>query len=87
MAKSPRKAIILRSKLKNNFNKKDLMETKLLRQTKAKYFSDINVKCISDNKKFWKTIKPFFSKKGLSTNIILVENNEIECEEEIKHYE
>ena len=57
---------------------------KLLRQTKGKYFSDINVKTISHNKKFWKTIKPIFSNNGLNTNdMMLVENNEIVREEEI----
>ena len=64
MTKSLRKAIMLRSRLKNNFNKKSSDENwgnykkqrnfcaKLLRQTKEKYFSYINVKSISDNKKF-----------------------------------
>ena len=57
---------------------------KLLRQTKGKHFSDINVKTISHNKKFWKTIKPIFSNNGLNTNdMMLVENNEIVREEEI----
>ena len=63
MPKSLRKAIMLRSRLKNNFNKQRSDENwdnykkqrnfcvKLLRQTKEKYFSDINVKSISDNKK------------------------------------
>ena len=72
MTKSPRKAITLSSRLKYNFNKKRSEENwdkskkqrnfcvKLLRQTKEKYFSVINVKSISDNKKFWITIKPFF---------------------------
>ena len=96
MTKSLRKAIMLRSKLKNNFNKQrsdgnwDNYKkqrnfcVKLLHQTKEKYFSDINVKSISDNKKFWKTIKPFFSNKGLNTNnMMLVEDNEIVREEEI----
>ena len=96
MTKSLRKAIMLRSRLKNNFNKQRSDENwdnykkqrnfcvKLLRQTKEKYFSDINVKSISDNKKFWKTIKPFFSNKGLNTNnMMLVEDNEIVREEEI----
>ena len=96
MTKSLRKAIMLRSRLKNNFNKKRSDENwdnykkqrnfcvKLLRQTKEKYFNDINVKSISDNKKFWKTIKPFFSDKDLNTNnMMLVENNEIVREEEI----
>ena len=96
MTKSLRKAIILRSRLKNNFNKKRSDENwdnykkqrnfcvKLLHQTTEKYFSDINVKSISDNKNLWKTIKPFFSNKGLNTNnMMLLENNEIVREEEI----
>ena len=57
---------MLRSRLKNNFNKKSSDENldnykkqrsfcvKLFRQTKEKYFDDINVKSISENKKFWK---------------------------------
>ena len=96
MAKSLRKAIMLRFRLKNNFNKQRSDEhwdnykkqrnicVKLLRQTKEKCFSDINIKSISDNKKFWKTIKPFFSDKGLNTkNMMLVEDNGIAREEEI----
>ena len=96
MTKSLRKAVTIRSRLKNNFSKKRSNENwgnykkqrnfcvKLLRQTKEKYFSDINVKSISDKKKFWKTIKPFFSNNGLNTNnVMLVENNEIVREEEI----
>ena len=96
MTKSLRKAIMLRSRLKNNLNKQRSDENwnnykkqrnfcvKLLRQTKEKFFSDINVKSISDNKKFWKTIKPFFSNKGLNTNsMMLVEDNGIVRNEEI----
>ena len=42
------------------------------------------MKGISDNKKFWKTIKSFFSNKGLNTNnMMLVEDNEIVRKEEI----
>ena len=96
MTKYLRKAIMLTSRLKNNFNKKRSDENwdnykkqrnfcvRLLRQTKEKYFSDTNAKSISDNKKFWKTIKPFFSNTGLNTNnMMLVENKKIVCEEEI----
>ena len=95
MIKSPRKSIMLRSRLKNNLKKKRSDENwynykkqrnfcvKFLRHTKEKYFSYINVKSISDSKKLWKTIKPFFSNKGLNTNnTILVENNEIVREDE-----
>ena len=96
MTKSLGKAIMLRSRLKNNFNEQRSDENwdnykkqrnfcvKLFRQTKEKYFSDINVKSISGNKKFWKTIKPFFSNRGQNTsNMMLVEDNKIVHEEEI----
>ena len=96
MTKSLRKGIMLRSRLKNNLNKQRSDENwnnykkqrnfcvKLLRQTEEKYFSDINVKSISDNKKFWKIIKPFFSNKGLNMNsMMLVEDNGIVGNEEI----
>ena len=58
MTKSLRKEIMLRSRLKNNFNKQMSVEkwenykkqrnfcVKLFRQTKEKYFSDITVKSI-----------------------------------------
>ena len=35
----------------------------LLRKSKRNYYSNLNVKDITDNKKFWKTIKPLFSDK------------------------
>ena len=62
MTKYLRKAIMLRSRLQNTFNKQSSDENwdnykkqrdfyiKVLRQTREKYFSDINVKSISDNK-------------------------------------
>ena len=95
MTKSFRKAIMLRSKLKNNFNKQRSDENwdnyqkqrnfcvKLLRQTKEIYFSNINVKSISDNKKFWKTIKAFSNKGPNTNNTMLVVDNKIVREEEI----
>ena len=96
MTKSLRKAIMLRSRFKNNLNKQKPDENwdnykkqrnfcvKLLCQTKEKYFSDINVKSISEKKKFWKTIKPFFSNKSLNTNnMMLAEDNGIVPNEEV----
>ena len=68
----------------NNYKKQRNFCVKLLRHTKEKYFSDINVKSISGKKKIWKTIKPFFSKKVLNTNnTMLVEDNGIVRNEEI----
>ena len=77
MTKSLGKVIMLGFRLKR-FSKQ-----KKLRQTKGKYFSEKVkneiAKKNSDNKKFWKTIKPFvFFNEGLSANIImLAEKNEI----------
>ena len=44
----------------------------LLWRTKKDYFQNLNVKDFSDNKKFWKTIKPYLSNKGLNSNKILL---------------
>ena len=57
----------------------------ILRKTKKEYFNSLNIKQVSDNKLFWKSVKPFFSDKGSnSSKIKLVEeNNFISGEEEI----
>ena len=90
MSKALRKAIMVRSKLKNKYKKSRTGENwnsykkqrnfrvNLLRKTKKEYFSDLNVKNITDNKAFWKTIKPYSSNKGLnSSSLILSEKNKI----------
>ena len=45
---------------------------KLLCKTKQDYFSNIDIKSVTDTKKFWKTIKPYFSNIGLSSNKIFL---------------
>ena len=90
MSKLLRKAIMTRSRLKNIYNKKRTFENlenykkqrnfvvKLLRNTKYEYFNNMDVKNLTDNKKFWKTVKPFFnSKKQNSNKIFLSENGSI----------
>ena len=57
-----------------------------MRKSKKDYFTNLNEKNITDNKRFWKTVKPFLSKKiHLSERINLTEeeNNSllINCEE------
>ena len=62
----------------NNYKKQRNFCLKLLRQTNGKYFKNLNVKKVSDKKTFWKSVKPFFSNKGLNSNkILLMEENEI----------
>ena len=75
MTKTFRKTIMKRSKLRNKFNEErnieDCSEYKhqrslclnLLKQSKKRHFNSLNVKDVTQNKKFWKTIKPFLTGK------------------------
>ena len=89
MTKIPHKAIMKRSKLRNKFNKERNIEnwseykrqrnlcSNLLKQSKKRHFNSLNVNDIAENKKFWKTIKLFFTAKNKATaNIILTKNNQ-----------
>ena len=59
---------------KNQRNKCDI----LLRKTKKAYYSNMSVKNIIDNKKFWKTVKSFFSDEiNNFENIFLIENGNL----------
>ena len=50
----------------------------LLRRTKRKYYSSLDEKSITDNKKFWRTVQPFLSDKTpLNAKITLTEDGEI----------
>ena len=78
MTKALLKAIMHKSKLRNIFHKARAKEdgnnykkqrnfcVNLLRNNKKDYFEKLNIKDLTDNKKFLKTIKPFFSDKGLN---------------------
>ena len=78
MNKALSKAIMQRTKLRNKFLKDPSAENKfsynkqrnwcvsLLRKEKKKYFANLNEKDITDNKKFWQTIKSFLSEKTKS---------------------
>ena len=69
MIKTLRKATTHRSRLKNiyirkrndknweNFKNQTIFCADLLRKTKTKYFKNLNVKDLSDNCTFWKTIE------------------------------
>ena len=51
----------------------------LIRKGKKEYYVSLDVKDITDNKEFWKTVKPLFSDKSKSRRTItLVENVKIE---------
>ena len=90
MNKELSKAFMTRSRLRNkylrdrtnenkvHYNKQRNYFVNLLRKSKRDYYSNLDVKLISDNKKFWKTVKPLFSEKhSICRNITLIEGNNV----------
>ena len=79
-----------RSRLRNRYNKDQTVENwnkfrkhrnscvKLFRREKRNYYNNLDISLVTDNKKFWKTVKPFFSDKSQSKNkIVLIEDETI----------
>ena len=90
LTKQLRKAIMKRSKLRNdflkdrndasqsNYRKQRNLCVTLLRKTTTQYFSNSEPKLVTDNKNFWNSVKPLFSDKITVKEIInLIENEEI----------
>ena len=90
MTKNLRKQIMVRSKLRNNYNKnrdyEDWCKYKcqrnlclnLLRKTKKNFCKALDEKQVSDSKTFWTNVKPVFSDKSInSSKITLVEKHAI----------
>ncbi len=85
MNRALRKAIMLRSRLKNKYNKnrtvanweafrkqRNLCVT-LFRTEKRNFYNNLDISHITDNRKFWNTVKPFISNKNKSkTKITLI---------------
>ena len=77
MNRTLREAIMTRSKLNRRYNldRTTINFANSKKQGKKQYFSNIGVKNVTDNKKFWKTVRSKFSNKCKTANtIILVEN-------------
>ena len=63
---------------KDNYTKQRNYCVNLVRREKKKFYGNLDLKKITDNKTFWKTMKPFFSDKSKSGNkITLLEGNNI----------
>ena len=90
MTRALRKATMLRSRLRNKYNEDRTAENwnnfrkqrnscvKLFQKEKRTYYNNLDISLVADNKKFWKTVKPFFSGKSQSQNkIILTEGERI----------
>ena len=88
VTKEVSKAIMLRTKLRNKFLKKNTLESRakynkrgnicvsLIKKVKRNYYENLDLKDINDNKKFWATVKPLFSNKIKSAENIYLGNNE-----------
>ena len=81
---------MLRSSLRNKFMKYKTPDldrafkkqrnytNRLLKKEKKRYLSNLDMKNITDNKKFWQTMKPFFGNTGsVNRKITLVEGEEV----------
>jgi predicted transport protein len=90
VTKDMRKAIMLRSQLKNKlytYNTPEYLAAykhqknycnRLYKKEKKKFYSNLDLRNITDNRKFWKTVQPFFGNKGGSREkIVLVENEQV----------
>ena len=94
MNKNLQKAIMNRSSLLNRYREEETEATstaykrqrnfcvKLLRKTKKEFYNNLNVKYITENKLFWKTVKPSFTDKTLKDErITLVEKDKVVSDE------
>ena len=94
VTKRLRKAIMKRSSLEHKFYKCQTEENyqaykkqknycnRLYKQERRNFYSNLDLKDITDNRKFWNTTKPLFSSKGGGKeNIILVDGGKIISED------
>ena len=90
MTKALRKAFVDRSRLENQYYKDRSDESlraykkqqnfcsRLYKRERKLYFPNLDPKKIADSRKFWKSVKPFLSDRGVGkTDIILIEGDEI----------
>ena len=90
MNRTLHKAFMLRTRLKNKYNKNRAAENwdafrrqrnlcvKMTREAKRDFYNQIDISAVTDNKKFWKTVKPFISDKSSSkSRITLVEEGKV----------
>ena len=86
ISKEKMKRTRLKNKLlknRNNYNKKEFSKQRnycvsVVRKSKKLHYSNLDEKKITDDKTFWKTIKPFLSNKIVSREkVTLIEEDEI----------
>ena len=70
-------------KTRRMFKKQKNYTSKLIKREKKKYFTNLSTNNFTDNKKFWNTVKPLFSKNGGgSEKIMLVKDGKIVSNDE-----
>ena len=90
LMKEINKEIMTRSRMRNKFlrcrsdenkivyNEQRNRYVKLVKSAQKAHYSNLSIKDVNDTKKFWKIVKPLFSKKvNTNENITLVENDNI----------
>ena len=88
------KAVMKRSRLRNKFikdktqvskeayTKQRNLCTSMVRKKKRIYFSNLNTRDLTDNRSFWKTVKPLFSDKSSGDGkLVLIEGDDILSED------
>ena len=97
MTKPLRKAIMKRSQLENKYlqnssnenkiryKKQKIFCSRLYKKERKKFYSKLDIKKFTDNKQFWKTMKPFLSDKcnNASKTLLVHKNNVISEDEEL----
>ena len=90
------KAMMLRTKLRNKFLKQKTTETRsgynkqrnicasILRKAKRSHFENLDIKNLSDNRKFWGPVKSLFSNKVRSNDYVTLNENDLLIRNEYK---
>ena len=94
MNKKLNKEIMKISRLRNTFlntrseldckayNKQRNYVVNLLRNVKKEFYGNLNTNVLTENRTFWKTVKPFLSEKSKkASKITLIENEKIVSED------
>ena len=81
MRRSHLEKVYYKNKSENSFKaykKQKNFRSRLYQKERKRFFNNLNPPFVTDNKLFWKTIKPFFSNKGnYGSEIKLVEKDEV----------
>ena len=104
MTKALRKAMMHRKNLRNKYSKSRTEENhnafktqrnlcaKLLRRAKSDYYRHLNLGDLTDNRKFWKTVKPVFSNEVQTTSSMTLKEDgkmiteDLQIAEIVNHY-